>query len=80
MSADLQGRVLGCIAAVMSLAQAIGPLWAGWLYHTVGQSAPYWSATVQALISVAILIVAIPKLKRLNQKNRAMDDELNQSD
>ncbi|MBD2309770.1 MFS transporter [Chroococcidiopsis sp. FACHB-1243] len=78
MSADLQGRVQGSIAAVMALAQVIGPLWAGWLYQAVSQSAPYWSATVQVLISVAITIVAIPKLKRLNQKNRAMEDELNQ--
>ncbi|MDV2997844.1 MAG: Tetracycline resistance protein, class C [Chroococcidiopsis sp. SAG 2025] len=78
MSADLQGRVQGSIAAVMALAQVIGPLWAGWLYQAVSQSAPYWSATVQVLISVAIMIVAIPKLKRLNQKNRAMEDELNQ--
>lgn len=78
MSADVQGRVQGSIAAVMALAQVIGPLWAGWLYQAVSQSAPYWSATVQVLVAVAIMLIAIPKLKRLNQKNHAMDDELNQ--
>lgn len=78
MSADVQGRVQGSIAAVMALAQVIGPLWAGWLYEAVNPSAPYWAATVQVLIAVAIMLIAIPELKRLNQKSRAMNDELNQ--
>lgn len=78
MSADVQGRVQGSIAAVMALAQVIGPLWAGWLYQAVSPSAPYWAATVQVLVAVAVMLIAIPKLKRLNQRNRAMDDELNQ--
>jgi MFS transporter, DHA1 family, tetracycline resistance protein len=78
MSADLQGRVQGSIAAVMALAQVIGPLWAGWLYEAVSPSAPYWAATVQAFAAVVVMLIAIPALKRLNRKNRAMDDELNQ--
>ncbi len=79
MNADLQGRVQGSIAAVMALAQVIATVWAGWLYEAVSPSAPYWAATVQAFAAVAIMLIAIPKLKRLNQKNRAMDDQLNQS-
>ena len=78
MSADVQGRVQGSIAAVMALAQVIGPLWAGWLYEAVSPSAPYWAATVQAFAAVVVMLIAIPALKRLNRKNRAMDDELNQ--
>jgi MFS family permease len=39
MGADVQGRVQGRIAAVMALAQVIGPLWAGWLYEAVSRSA-----------------------------------------
>lgn len=78
MSADVQGRVQGSIAAVMALAQVIGPLWAGWLYEAVSPSAPYWAATVQAFAAVVFMLIAIPALKRLNRKNRAMDDELNQ--
>lgn len=78
MSADVQGRIQGSIAAVMALAQVIGPLWAGWLYEAVSQSAPYWAATVQVFAAVVVMLIAIPELKRLNQKNRAMDDQLNQ--
>jgi MFS transporter, DHA1 family, tetracycline resistance protein len=78
MSADVQGRVQGSIAAVMALAQVIGPLWAGWLYQTVSPSAPYWAATVQVLVAVSVMLIALAKLKRLNRKNRAMNDELNQ--
>jgi MFS transporter, DHA1 family, tetracycline resistance protein len=79
MSADLQGRVQGSIAAVMALAQVIATVWAGWLYEAVSPSAPYWAAAVQAFAAVAIMLIAIPRLRRLNQKNRAMDDALNQS-
>jgi MFS transporter, DHA1 family, tetracycline resistance protein len=78
MGADVQGRVQGSIAAVMALAQVIGPLWAGWLYQTVSPSAPYWAATVQVLVAVAVMLIALPKLKRLNRKNRVMNDELSQ--
>jgi MFS transporter, DHA1 family, tetracycline resistance protein len=59
----------------MALAQVIGPLWAGWLYESVSPSAPYWSGTVQVLVAVAVMLVAMPALQRLNQRNREMDDE-----
>ncbi len=78
MSADVQGRVQGSIAAVMALAQVIATVWAGWLYEAVSPSAPYWAATVQAFAAVVVMLIAIPQLKRLNRKNRAMDDQLNQ--
>jgi MFS transporter, DHA1 family, tetracycline resistance protein len=65
MGADVQGRVQGSITAVMALAQVIGPLWAGWLYEAVSPSAPYWAATVQVFAAVAIMLMAIPTLKRL---------------
>jgi MFS transporter, DHA1 family, tetracycline resistance protein len=75
MGADLQGRVQGVIAAVMALAQVMATAWAGWLYEAVSPSAPYWAATVQAFAAVALMLIAIPKLKRLNRK---MNDEQNQ--
>jgi MFS transporter, DHA1 family, tetracycline resistance protein len=78
MGADVQGRVQGSITAVMALAQVIGPLWAGWLYEAVSPSAPYWAATVQVFAAVAIMLMAIPTLKRLTQKNPGMADQLNQ--
>ncbi len=78
MGANVQGRVQGSIAAVMALAQVIGPLWAGWLYEAVSPSAPYWAATVQVFAAIVVMLIAMPALKRLNRKNRAMDDELNQ--
>ncbi len=72
MSADIQGRVQGSIAAVMAIAQVLGPLGAGWLYQAVSPSAPYWTASIQALVAVAVMLIALPKLKRLNRKNRAV--------
>ncbi len=75
MGADLQGRVQGVIAAVMALAQVMATAWAGWLYEAVSPSAPYWAATVQAFAAVALMLIAIPKLKRLNRK---INDEQNQ--
>ncbi|MBE9178513.1 MFS transporter [Oculatella sp. LEGE 06141] len=77
-SADIQGRVQGSIAAVMAFAQVLGPFGAGWLYQAVSPSAPYWTGSTQILIAVALMFMAIPKLRHLNQKNRAMNHELNQ--
>jgi MFS transporter, DHA1 family, tetracycline resistance protein len=53
-------------------------VWAGWLYEAVSPSAPYWAAAVQAFAAVMVMLIAIPALKRLKQKNRAMGDQLNQ--
>lgn len=78
MSADIQGRVQGSIAAVMALAQVVGPLGAGWLYQSVSPSAPYWTVSAQILIAVALMFVAIPQLKRLNRMNHATNNEPNQ--
>ncbi|WP_309740872.1 hypothetical protein [Chamaesiphon sp. OTE_20_metabat_361] len=70
-----QGRVQGSIAAVMALAQVIGPLWAGWLYESVSPSAPYWSGTVQVLVAVAVMLIAMPALQRLNREMNAEQNE-----
>jgi MFS transporter, DHA1 family, tetracycline resistance protein len=75
MGADVQGRVQGSIAAVMALAQVIGPLWAGWLYESVSPSAPYWSGTVQVLVAVAVMLIAMPALQRLNREMNAEQTE-----
>lgn len=77
MSADIQGRVQGSIAAAMALAQVVGPFGAGWLYQAVSPAAPYWTSSAQSLIAVALIFIAVPKLKRLNRKNRAMNNEPN---
>ncbi|WP_404788398.1 MFS transporter [Altericista sp. CCNU0014] len=75
MGSSMQGRVQGSIAAVMAIAQVIGPSWAGWLYQSVSPSAPYWAAAIQALVAVAIMLFARSRLKRLNHKYRAIHDE-----
>jgi MFS transporter, DHA1 family, tetracycline resistance protein len=75
MGADVQGRVQGSIAAVMALAQVIGPLWAGWLYESVSPSAPYWSGTGQVLVAVAVMLIAMPALQRLNREMNADRNE-----
>ncbi|MGL4884471.1 MAG: hypothetical protein ACRC8K_25965 [Waterburya sp.] len=77
MNADIQGRVQGSIAAVMAIAQVLGPLWAGWLYQAASPSAPYWMGSIQALVAVFIMLMALPKLQRLNRKNREMNTEPN---
>jgi MFS transporter, DHA1 family, tetracycline resistance protein len=73
MSADIQGRVAGSVAAVMAIAQVLGPFGAGWLYQAVSPSAPYWACSALSLIAVVLIFTALPTLKRLNQQNRAMD-------
>ncbi|MBD3886640.1 hypothetical protein IFO70_33805 [Phormidium tenue FACHB-886] len=65
MSADMQGRVQGSIAVVMAIAQVFGPLWAG---------------SIQTIVAVAVMLVAIPELNRLNRKNRAINYESNHYD
>ncbi|MGL5942052.1 MAG: MFS transporter [Waterburya sp.] len=77
MNADIQGRVQGSIAAVMAIAQVLGPLWAGWLYQAASPSTPYWMGSIQALVAVSIMLMALPKLQRLNRKNREMNTEPN---
>ena len=78
MRADIQGRVQGSIAATMALAQVIGPFGAGWLYQDVSPSAPYWAASTNILIAVALMLMVLPKLKRMIRKNQAIDSEPNQ--
>jgi MFS transporter, DHA1 family, tetracycline resistance protein len=75
MSANIQGRVAGSIAAVMALAQVIGPFGAGWLYQAVSHSAPYWTGSTLSLIAVVLIFIAIPQLKRLNRQKRAMSHD-----
>lgn len=77
MSADIQGRVQGSIAAVMALAQVVGPLGVGWLYQALSPSTPYWTISAEILISVALVFIAIPKLKHLRRLNHAMNNEPN---
>lgn len=69
----MQGRLQGSIAAVMAIAQVLGPLWAGWLYQTVSHSAPYWVGAIQAFIAAAVMLIAVPQLMRPNNKNRSSE-------
>jgi MFS transporter, DHA1 family, tetracycline resistance protein len=75
MSADIQGRVQGSIAAVMALAQVVGPFGAGWLYQSLSPVAPYWTISALSLIAVVLIFMALPTLKRLNRQNRAINHD-----
>lgn len=75
MGADIQGRVQGAIAATMALAQVVGPALAGWLYEAVSPSSPYWTTTIMIAVSVVLMVVAIPQLKRLALQDRKMVQE-----
>ena len=75
MGAHMQGRVQGSIAATMALAQVVGPFLFGWLYQEITPSTPYWTTSVQIVIAIALMSVAIPQLKRLRQQSRARSVE-----
>ena len=75
MGAHMQGRVQGSIAATMALAQVVGPFLFGWLYQEITPSTPYWTTSVQIVIAIALMSVAIPQLKRLRQQSRASSVE-----
>jgi multidrug resistance protein len=67
--ASLQGRVLGITASVASFSRALGPLWAGYAYDTLGVHAPYVSAMIlMGLLLFLVLlgwlnVPAIPTLR-----------------
>lgn len=71
MDARIQGRVQGAIAATMALAQVTGPLVIGWLYQEAGPMVPYLLVSVQIAVSIALMFVAIPQLKRHSERRAA---------
>jgi DHA1 family tetracycline resistance protein-like MFS transporter len=50
--AEEQGGILGVNQSMASLARVIGPLWAGWTYHSFAPASSYYSAA-------AVLVVAL---------------------
>lgn len=71
MDAHIQGRVQGAIAATMALAQVVGPLTVGWLYQSFGPAIPYWTICLQILAAMTLMVLAIPRLKRLIEKQQS---------
>ncbi|MEP7286033.1 MAG: MFS transporter [Chloroflexota bacterium] len=57
-----QGRVQGGNQSVQALARVIGPLWGGWAYGSIGQSAPYLSGAVGLGVAALTVIAAAPIL------------------
>ena len=72
MDAHIQGRVQGAIAATMALAQVVGPLVVGWLYQAAGPAIPYWTMAIQIVVAMALMVVAVPRLKRLSAQQEAI--------
>lgn len=60
--AAVQGRVQGCVAATMALAQVVGPASAGWLYEAASPATPFWVLSALIVVSIALMVVAIPRL------------------
>jgi DHA1 family tetracycline resistance protein-like MFS transporter len=54
-----QGVMLGAAQAAASLAQIVGPLWAGFVFDHAGPSFPFSSGA--ALVAAALLVVVLSK-------------------
>lgn len=50
-----QGKLAGVSASLGSLANVIGPLWAGVVYDFIAPSAPYWSSALFLLAALALV-------------------------
>jgi MFS transporter, DHA1 family, tetracycline resistance protein len=67
VSSEVQGGVLSIGQALGSLARAAGPAWGGWMYHTMGSSAPFLygsGITGVALLGSIVLITLLPQSLR----------------
>ncbi|UXA18826.1 MFS transporter [Mycobacterium sp. SMC-4] len=65
MDAGIQGRVQGAIAATMALAQVVGPVIIGGLYQAAGPTIPYLVVAGLITVSIALMVLASPRLKHL---------------
>lgn len=54
--ANEQGRVIGGSQSLASLAQVIGPLWAGWTFDYLGILTPLWSGALWVLVALACIV------------------------
>ncbi|RRR74224.1 MAG: MFS transporter [Candidatus Viridilinea halotolerans] len=66
-----QGSVLGGTQALSSLTMVIGPITAGLLFDTVGQSAPYITGAILIASALAVLFVALRPKKATTQPQPA---------
>lgn len=57
-----QGMVNGGVQSVISLASIVGPIWAGFVYESLGTAAPFWTSAVMALLAAAALLVRLGSL------------------
>lgn len=65
VSPQEQGSVLGGTQALNSLTMVFGPLYAGFVFDSVGVAAPYLSGFVLAALAAALLLVVLwPELTR----------------
>lgn len=55
-----QGLANGGSQATMALASIIGPVWGGWVYERLGQSAPYWTGSLLLVLAGAITLAGGP--------------------
>ena len=66
-AATAQGTTLGLSASFDSLARAVGPASAGWLYGTYGQASPYWCAAVLMAFAFAFSLTQLRSMRRYSE-------------
>jgi DHA1 family tetracycline resistance protein-like MFS transporter len=63
-----QGRVQGGSQSIQALGRVLGPLWGGWAYGRIGQSAPYLSGALGLGLGIFAVIRAVPVLNAHHAK------------
>ena len=56
VAGDQQGKLAGVSASLGSLANVIGPLWAGAVYDFVMPTAPYWSGAIFLFLALGLIV------------------------
>lgn len=51
-----QGLANGGSQATMALASIVGPVWGGWVYERLGQSAPYWTGALLLVVAGSVTL------------------------
>ncbi|MGO8670959.1 MAG: MFS transporter [Capsulimonadaceae bacterium] len=74
-SSDVQGEMMGLSASFDSLARAVGPAAAGWLYSAVAPASPYWCAAVVMTLSLVLAVVKKGDLAVANSPEPAPSSE-----
>ena len=56
------------VRSVQAFGRVLGPLWGGWSYGRIGQSAPYLSGVVELGLGILAVVAAVPILNAHHAK------------